>query len=267
MREQIYLYKLDIETMKREEPRLLGLLPKWRYDKAIKYKIQRVRYESIGAGRLLDIGIAGFFGINEGGLDWSRQKIRGLGKDENKGNFYYEHEGVRAYYNISHSGDYVAVAVALKPCGIDIEFKDDKDFKISQRMFNKEDQCYICPDGDSLEAQDRFRDVWTIKESYVKCLGKGLSIPLKSFTSDYDVLRQGGAPAILVKTDGFNDNIKKPEASDSGVNKGIQESLDIIRTDFHTRTMRLNCNDKDYSLTLCMEKDEPKINLIRIEKL
>ncbi|MCS4470408.1 4'-phosphopantetheinyl transferase superfamily protein [Clostridium botulinum] len=32
----------------------------------------------------------------------------------------------------------------------------------------------------------KFYKIWTLKESYIKCCGQGLSIPLKSFSIDID---------------------------------------------------------------------------------
>ena len=82
------------------------------------------------------------------------------------------------YYSISHSGEYVAAAISDRSIGVDIEQKDDKDFKITNRMFTPEEIAYIGND------QRRFRDVWTTKEAFLKCTKEGLSVPLNSFMAE-----------------------------------------------------------------------------------
>ena len=141
----------------------------------------------------------------------------------------------------------MAVAVSEEPVGVDVEQKDDKRFLISKRMFDQNDMDYIAPEGfealetdiDTEEAQCRFRDVWTIKESYVKCIGKGLTIPLKSFTADYGKISSGVPAAIL---GGDNDS-------------------------YHVATKRLMGDKGSYSLTLCVEKSNPVMNIIWVDIL
>ena len=224
----------------------MGLLPDWRIKKAEKYKAEKAKLESIAAGRLLDIAIADYLGISERDIDWSGYE----------GGFCYcgkatdgkasDDKGL-VYFSISHSGEYVAVAVSEEPVGIDVEHKDDKRFLISKRMFDQNDMDYIAPEGfealetdsDTEEAQCRFRDVWTIKESYVKCIGKGLTIPLKSFTADYGRISSGVPAAIL-----GGDNAS-----------------------YHVATKRLMGDKGSYSLTLCVEKSNPVMNIIWVDIL
>lgn len=85
-------------------------------------------------------------------------------------------EGV--HFNLSHSGHWVALAVGDSPLGVDVEcFKTGRDpQKLARRYFTEEERRYV---GSS---QERFLRVWTAKESRLKCLGVGLSVPLDSFS-------------------------------------------------------------------------------------
>ncbi|WP_228438756.1 4'-phosphopantetheinyl transferase family protein [Chryseobacterium pennae] len=82
------------------------------------------------------------------------------------------------FFNISHSRNVVLIAYGNVQLGIDIEKKEDiqiEDFKT--QMTQKEwDSVHSVPH--KIEA---FYEYWTQKESAIKYVGKGLSIPLKSF--------------------------------------------------------------------------------------
>ncbi|EQB86584.1 hypothetical protein M918_13340 [Clostridium sp. BL8] len=85
-------------------------------------------------------------------------------------------------FNISHSGEYVLCAVDDKPIGIDVEeVKPIECEEIAKNFFETKEFEYII--NQDLKFQlDRFYEIWTLKESYIKCCGQGLSIPLKSFS-------------------------------------------------------------------------------------
>ena len=82
------------------------------------------------------------------------------------------------HHNISHTGSYVACAVADRPVGIDIESIKSVDLKIAERFFAPDETEYIMNDSQTR----RFIEVWTKKESLIKWEGKGLSKPLPSFS-------------------------------------------------------------------------------------
>jgi 4'-phosphopantetheinyl transferase len=82
------------------------------------------------------------------------------------------------HYNISHTGNYIACAVANEPVGIDVELIKPADLKIAERFFTPDETKYIKAGDQSI----RFYEVWTKKESFVKWEGKGLSNPLPSFS-------------------------------------------------------------------------------------
>lgn len=91
------------------------------------------------------------------------------------------------HFNISHTRNAIAVAISDKPVGIDIERIKDADLNIARRFFTEQEQAYIlCNELDQLK---RFYEIWTKKEAYIKYMGKGLSIPLKSFDVTEYVIR------------------------------------------------------------------------------
>lgn len=83
-------------------------------------------------------------------------------------------------FNISHSGEWVVCAIDDISIGIDIEEIKHIDFSISECFFTKlENKCLF--NKNKLEKPKFFYELWTGKESFVKAIGKGLSIPLNSF--------------------------------------------------------------------------------------
>lgn len=89
-------------------------------------------------------------------------------------------------FNISHSESYVVIAISKYRIGIDVEKNKKTDFTIAKRFFTENEYQYIKSFTTQSEKVNAFYMLWTLKESYVKALGKGLSIPLNSFEFEID---------------------------------------------------------------------------------
>ncbi len=97
-------------------------------------------------------------------------------------------------YNISHSGEWVVVAYTYDETGtvkdtkVGVDVEKIREFtnceKLTIRFFAKEEQEYIFSVKSDAERAGRFTEVWTLKESYLKYLGCGLSQSLESFAVD-----------------------------------------------------------------------------------
>ncbi|MDR2932236.1 MAG: 4'-phosphopantetheinyl transferase superfamily protein [Oscillospiraceae bacterium] len=85
------------------------------------------------------------------------------------------------HFNISHAGRYIAGAVDSSPVGIDIEVITPVKEKIADRFFAEDEKAYISAVG-SAESTRRFFSIWTRKEAYIKRDGRGLGVPLPSFS-------------------------------------------------------------------------------------
>lgn len=84
------------------------------------------------------------------------------------------------HFNISHSGEYVVGIIDRNFVGIDIEKIDNIDFEnLSKNFYTKDEHEYLLKQNDP---KDCFYKIWTLKESYIKAVGKGLSIPLNTFS-------------------------------------------------------------------------------------
>lgn len=82
------------------------------------------------------------------------------------------------HYNISHSGEWVVVAIGKSPIGIDVENRKEDWDLIGERVFSESEKYW------SQNSYKRKAILWTIKEAYVKYLGIGLSKSLNSFSID-----------------------------------------------------------------------------------
>ncbi|MFK4367257.1 4'-phosphopantetheinyl transferase [Bacillus sp. RC55] len=86
------------------------------------------------------------------------------------------------HFNISHSGEWVVCATANSNVGIDIErVSDIEALKLANEFFSEE-EFYDLSNMNSDEQINYFFDLWTLKESHIKMIGKGLYIPLNSFS-------------------------------------------------------------------------------------
>lgn len=86
------------------------------------------------------------------------------------------------HYNISHSGDWVVCAVDDAPIGIDVEVIQPIELDIIAHEFFSKVEYDMLMLQDNHEKFTFFYKLWTLKESYIKAEGSGLSIPLNSFT-------------------------------------------------------------------------------------
>ncbi|HKO54622.1 MAG TPA: 4'-phosphopantetheinyl transferase superfamily protein [Thermoanaerobaculia bacterium] len=99
------------------------------------------------------------------------------------------------HFNISHSGELVAVAIAMEPVGIDVEeIRPTRELlAIARRFFSAEEARRVEQDA------DQFFRVWTAKEAIVKAIGSGVFDNLRSFTVPEDATE----PAIVQGREGW----------------------------------------------------------------
>lgn len=84
------------------------------------------------------------------------------------------------HFNISHSEDWVILATSRFQIGVDIEKIRTINFKISNRFFTNSEHSDLMSTPINRQLAFFF-ELWTLKESYLKAIGKGLLIPLNSF--------------------------------------------------------------------------------------
>ena len=143
----------------------LNKIPSYRLKSKNKSDIQK----SINSLKLLKIG------LNEFGIDLFREDLvyNEFGKPSLKRK--------DIFYNISHSGKYVTCAISNKIVGIDIQKHIEK-FEEIISFFSISEKEYLASIPFQKLLIKEFFKIWTVKESYVKVLGRGLYKELDSFS-------------------------------------------------------------------------------------
>lgn len=72
------------------------------------------------------------------------------------------------FISISHAHDYAMIGISAFPIGVDIEFYHNDHEAIIRRFFREDEKAYIDLSGDRQKA---FFELWSRKESYIKCRG------------------------------------------------------------------------------------------------
>lgn len=102
---------------------------------------------------------------------------------------YSQQQRLPLFFNLSHSGGKLVLAVAgIEDIGVDVEQcnRQRRVSKISARYFSSleaEQLLALAPENQL----QRFYDLWTLKEAYIKACGLGLAIPLRQFSYAFPV--------------------------------------------------------------------------------
>ncbi len=157
-----HIYVTDIRQLPQTTEALASLLPPDRFQKMSSFRLQDDRLRCL-AGWLL--------------------MTRFLGENLQK-RFRYDHYGKPFLsdgpcFNLSHSGCYTVLAISEVPVGIDIEQQREEDCgSLARTAFHPDEQDWFF----RMPTTRRFFDLWTLKESYLKLLGIGLSQEPNSFS-------------------------------------------------------------------------------------
>ncbi len=89
--------------------------------------------------------------------------------------------GSGIHFNISHSGSWVVCGVDREEIGVDVEKSRSVDPGIVERFFSAPEKAWFARCAAPGEQRIVFLKLWTLKESYIKAIGKGLQCPLDSF--------------------------------------------------------------------------------------
>jgi phosphopantetheine--protein transferase-like protein len=104
------------------------------------------------------------------------------------------------HYNVSHGGSCVVCVVCDVPVGVDVEVVRPVDLSVVERFFVADEKEYVLSAQGDVR-RERFFEVWTKKESRIKCEGKGLFESLSSF-SVLESFRQSGLFYHCIYNDG-----------------------------------------------------------------
>lgn len=184
----VYVYIASVSEVPdpKECPVILEGLSEERKEKVLRCRYAKDRKQSLGAGLLLK------HILNSRGIDQGQIKSGAHGKPEVEG----------IYFNISHSHDYVVCVVADKPVGCDIEKIGQIREGVAERFFTKKEVEYLKSFEGEEKVQEFYR-IWTMKESYSKMTGEGLTLATDrmEFTFEEDVVvhRDGAKCVCFIK--------------------------------------------------------------------
>ena len=145
--EIVRLVVLDVELAFRHKKTLLSKVNESQKEKALKYKNEIDQIRSLASSYLVN------------SLSNEPLLFNDMGKP------FFENG---PYFNISHSGKYIVMAVSDKEVGVDIEENVEKNMSSLIRIFNEAEAKMIKEHAD-------FYYLWCAKESLIKCIGSSIS--------------------------------------------------------------------------------------------
>lgn len=112
----------------------------------------------------------------------------------------------RLRFNLTHTDGLVACAFALEhDVGVDVEHVDRRVgiAEVAPRVFSLDERRGLDAQPSESARRARFFELWTLKESYIKAIGKGLAAPLTEITFE---LGADGSPPRLRLGPGVDDD-------------------------------------------------------------
>lgn len=181
---RIYYMRLDGDCSDEQSLALYEMLPKERKESVDRAKNQEIAKKRLYTGAFLQHLLSKETGLSVEQLhyrynEWGKPELD-CARD--------------VYFNLSHSGGYVVLAVSDHPVGADVEHKTRGYVSLAKRCFCEEEYRDIMSKQEETDRERCFLEYWTMKESYIKCIGEGMRIPLNSFQIE---MKKKGLAAVL----------------------------------------------------------------------
>lgn len=195
-----------------------------------RFRLLRHRHQYLVTRALARTMLSHYTGIEPGGIRFFKNRY-------GKPGLMLSKDTPPIRFNLSHTQGLIACVVVLdRDIGVDIEDMKRRSVSlgIADRFFSEKEaqDLRLMSIG---KRRDRFYDYWTLKESYIKARGKGLSIPLGQFAfhiSDDEPLRISFAQRLKDHSENWRFWLLKP-------------------TDRHKAAISLFSKEKrDFSLTV-----------------
>lgn len=172
MDDQIKTYCIDIRQFNEETyMHTYEELSPYRRQKIALLKHEQDKKRSIGAAAALDHALLEY-GLRERMMEYEFGRH---GKP-------YLRDYPEIFFSLSHSGDYAICSIGRKPIGNDIEKVREGRLQVAQRFFSIQETAWVYRAEGRREQEDRMFRLWTMKESFLKVTGMGMSLALDSFT-------------------------------------------------------------------------------------
>lgn len=159
--------QFDNESLFREKSNLLS---PYRQQKIRMLKHRKDQNRSLGAGLALAHALERY-GLTERSIEYGFGE---WGKPFLK-------DKPDLHFSLSHSGDYAICTIGVIPVGSDIERIKPGRLNVAERFFAPEEQDFLYAVQDEEERNRRMFRIWTMKESFLKVTGRGISLPLGEF--------------------------------------------------------------------------------------
>jgi 4'-phosphopantetheinyl transferase len=174
----IHVWTVWLDRYSNDIPTLQDVLSFEERLRADKFHLARDRKRYIVVRAILRYLLAGYLRENPKKLEF------GVGRFGKPHLCSQSEDGESLSFNISHSADVLVIAVAYqRNLGVDVELmREDYDYeKVAALHFSQREFDELCSLPEAERAEAFFRG-WTSKEACVKACGRGLNLPLQSFS-------------------------------------------------------------------------------------
>lgn len=175
------LYYVDFSSAKEEDilNKYMDKIDKERLSKITRTRDITARVRSLLAGYLLQVA------IKENDKEFSdKERVLELTYHYGKSGKPYLTDYPDLYFSLSHSGSVVACLCDTQEVGLDVQQHVNVKERIAKRFFSQKEYEMLVREEDSRVREQLFFRMWSIKESYIKYTGEGMSRGLDSFVID-----------------------------------------------------------------------------------
>jgi len=217
----IKVYVADISPLLNNSKlydKIYSLLPDYRKQKTDKMRFQKDKCLSVGVGFLLKKAVAdfGFCGIDNR-----------ISYNEYQKPYFTDNSAPS--FNLSHSGTKVMCAVSSSPIGCDVEKVDEKHINVASKAFSESENKIL---NSSTDKVDTFFRLWALKESFMKLLGLGFSLP----TSDFSIILDDKITVCQDRFDGKFDFLEFDICDDYKFSCAVKDCknpvAEVVKIDF-----------------------------------